>query len=333
MNSKCWHIALLCYCIFQLSCSPSLSSKKSNWCDREIRPELTKLDAVDSSSEWFKVYNVGESVFAIAEPYNFQEVISYLILGSEKALLFDTGMGLDSMSILISELTDLPVTVINSHTHYDHIGSNHEFDNILAMNTDYTKKWATHGWPHESVKHEIQSDALCSHYLSGADIAEYHISPFKISKYVHDGYIIELGNRQIEVISIPGHTPDAIALLDRERGYLWTGDTFYEATIWLFFEGTDLEAYEKSVNKLADIAPLLTKVFPAHNTAVSNPERLDELQAAFQEIVRGEKSAKQATKSDHPEDDNALVYEFEHFSFLIGKEHMSDAFYNFPKAN
>jgi hypothetical protein len=48
------------------------------------------------SHPWFKVYPLGDSVYAIYEPYNWQEMISYLIIGSEKALLFDTGMGLDS---------------------------------------------------------------------------------------------------------------------------------------------------------------------------------------------------------------------------------------------
>lgn len=305
-----------------LGCSAKIESDSAGWCDQELRPELKKLQEVKTTHEWFKVYIVGENVYAIAEPYNFQEVISYLILGTEKALLFDSGMGLDSISEVVKELTNLPLTVINSHTHYDHIGGNHEFENILAMKTDYTIKWAKNGWSHDLVKQEVAKDAFCLERLPKADTANYHIKPFKISKFIEDGYVIDLGKRKIEVVSVPGHTPDAIALLDEDSGYLWTGDTFYEAPIWLFFDGTDLNAYEKSISKLAKLSPGLKKVFPAHNTPIADPIRLVELKQAFAAVIKGKKKGKEGGDFGHPDDEIAIVFEFEHFSFLIRKDHL-----------
>jgi len=284
----------------------------SSWCDKELRPQLKNLTEIKTKRKWFRVHNVGDDVYAIAEPYNYQEVISYLVLGKEKALLFDTGMGLDSISIVVKGLTALPVIVLNSHTHYDHVGSNHEFDEIFAMNTGYTKANAAKGYGHELVKKEVAPDAFCLRRLPNTDTANYKIRPFKISKFIIDQFIIDLGGRKIKVTSTPGHTPDAIALLDEQNGYLWTGDTFYEGPIFLFSTETDLNAYQKSIRKLALMAAKLKKVFPAHNLPIADPRLLIEANSAFMEIKNG------AIKGEM--DEKTVLFKFEKFSFLIEKD-------------
>jgi mRNA-degrading endonuclease YafQ of YafQ-DinJ toxin-antitoxin module len=117
-----------------ISCGHDDKELEADWCDQPLRSQFLDMKQLVVSGDWFKVYEVGEGVYAIAEPYNYQEVISYLIIGSQKALLFDSGMGMSSISETVKELTNLPVTVLNSHTHYDHIGGNSEFETILAMN-------------------------------------------------------------------------------------------------------------------------------------------------------------------------------------------------------
>lgn len=288
----------------------------TDWCQHPPRPALQKLTEIKTSHNWFKVYQAGKDVFAIIEPYNFEEVISYLILGKSGALLFDTGMGMDSISPVISQLTSLPVTVINSHTHYDHIGGNYEFSNILAMPTDFTMKHAKEGWSHADVQHEVTEDAFCRQYLPGLDTARYHIRPFRITKFVKDGDQIDLGGRTIQIIAVPGHTPDAIALLDTDNGYLWSGDTFYEGAIYLFREETDIKAYEKSVSRLAALAPKLKAVFPAHNNPITSPKRLTELKDKLAQLKKGEVKGK-------GDSDTTLLFQFEGFGFLIGKQQLA----------
>jgi len=97
------------------------------WCEALPRAGYASLDRISVDSEWFEVWDVGDDVIAIYEPMQWQEIISYLVLGSERALLFDTGMGIAPISEVVAQLTDLPVTVLNSHTHMDHIGGNAEF--------------------------------------------------------------------------------------------------------------------------------------------------------------------------------------------------------------
>jgi glyoxylase-like metal-dependent hydrolase (beta-lactamase superfamily II) len=281
----------------------------ASWCDRSPRAEYEALERIEVSDSWFQVYRVGPGVLALYEPHQFQEVISYLILGSERALLFDTGMGMAPMRPLVERLTTLPVTVLNSHTHYDHIGGNAEFDAVFAMDPDYTREPAG-GWPHEQVAGEVTPAALCAARLPGFDTAAYRVRPFTATRVIADGETIDLGGRRLEVLSIPGHAPDAIALLDREAGLLWTGDTFYEGPIWLYFPGTDLEAYERSVARLAELVPGLARMFPAHNTPLARPERLVELRDAFAEVRAGRRAPR-------PRDDGLVEYQFPGFSFLM----------------
>ena len=86
---------------------------------------------------------------------------------------------------------------------------------------------------------------------------------------------------------IPGHTPDAVALLDRDAGFLWSGDSFYEGPIWLFAPETDLEAYRESVARLAELAGGLNAVFPAHNTPRADPRLLVDLKAELDLVLAG----------------------------------------------
>jgi hypothetical protein len=85
-------------------------------------PQLAALQSVDSGEDWFKVYVVAPGVFAIKEPRQSEDVNSFLIVGSSRAVLFDTGLGVGHIDRVVAKLTPLPVTVLNSHTHFEHVG-------------------------------------------------------------------------------------------------------------------------------------------------------------------------------------------------------------------
>jgi len=281
----------------------------SSWCDKPVRAGYATLERIAVASPWFAVYRLEAGVFALHEPFQAQEVISYLILGEERALLFDTGMGLAPIRPVVEELTRLPIVVLNSHTHYDHMGGNAEFETILALDSDYARHNAR-GWDHDSVAREVAADAICAAKLEGFDADAYRIRPFHATQFVADGHGIDLGKRRLEVLGLPGHSPDSISLVDPAARLLWSGDTFYEGSIWLYFPGTDLEAYARSVARLATLAPRLRKVFPAHNTPVASPARLHELERAFARVRAG-------VVAPEGRDGGLVEYLFEGFSFLM----------------
>jgi glyoxylase-like metal-dependent hydrolase (beta-lactamase superfamily II) len=314
------------HAVFLVLLMVSSCSKQSDnsWCNHPLRPEFSRLREVRTNSQWFKVYEAGEGVFAIAEPYNFQEVISYLITGKDQNILFDTGMGMASIAAVVRELSDKPVIVINSHTHYDHIGGNHEFENIYSVDTAYTHQNANGGWPHDEVRQEVKPNAFCYERLPSLDTTAYSVKPYadKITRYIRNGDTIDLGGRVIEIIQVPGHTPDGLALLDRNAGYLWTGDNYYEGPIWLFFEGTDLNSFAVTAGKFTDLAPSLTRVFPAHNITATDPKHLLLFKAAFQSIINNTAIEANPSLPSHPQDTIATTFRFEHFSFMIRKDHL-----------
>jgi glyoxylase-like metal-dependent hydrolase (beta-lactamase superfamily II) len=292
-----------------------MSDLVEDWCAKPLRLGLEKLKEIKTSRSWFKVYDVGQNTYAIEEPYNWEETISYLILGKDKALLFDTGMGLDTISLVVKELTKLPILVLNSHTHPDHIGGNNEFNNILAMDTRYTRTNAANGYAHNDVKWEVSPASFCVARLPHKDTAHYYIKPFKVSRFITSDYMIDLGGRKIKVIATPGHTPDAICLYDNQAGYLWCGDSFYEGPILLSSDGTDLKAYQKSINKMAQLAARLNCVLPAHNLPIAKPALLIEAAQRFNEIASGNKKGK-------PGEDHILTFNYDKFSFQIDERFM-----------
>lgn len=259
------------------------------WCRKLPRPAYDTLDlAFEAEGGWFRVYRIRPGVHAIYEPHQFQEVISYLIEGTDRALLFDTGMGIAPIRPVAEGVTDLPVTVFNSHTHPDHVGGNHEFDRVLGMESDYSRAHAREGFSNDRMRGQVAPDALCRPPPAGTDPRTYAVQPWTTSETVRDGHRIDLGGRTLEVLHVAGHAPDAAALLDRERGLLFTGDTFYEGPIYLFGEETDLAAYRRSVERLAGLVPGLELLLPGHNTPVSPPGSLVSLARALDAIERGE---------------------------------------------
>jgi glyoxylase-like metal-dependent hydrolase (beta-lactamase superfamily II) len=287
----------------------------TRWCDLVPRPAFQTLRRVPIQSQWFVVYAVDSGVFAITEPYQFQEVISYLIVGTERALLFDTGLGIGSISAVIHQLTSLPVSVLNSHTHYDHVGGNAEFDHILARDTPYTAA-NSHGFQHQELAGEVSPAALCRPLPAGFDSASFHTRPYTPTERVADGTRIELGGRTLEVMETPGHTPDAVALVDRAAGLLWTGDSFYEGPIWLYVPETDLEAYARSVDRMAALEPSLRKLLGAHNVAASDPRKLLLLKAAVGQVRAGQARAAER-------EGGRVEFSFDGFSLLVAKPLLS----------
>src|SRR5712664_3378070 len=75
----------------------SAQTKIPEWCRALPRPEYKTLDRVSITDPWFEVYKVAPGVFAIYEPHQSEEVISYLIIGHKQAVLFDTGMGISDI--------------------------------------------------------------------------------------------------------------------------------------------------------------------------------------------------------------------------------------------
>ena len=306
----------LCALCVSASCALSFSSvcfaqtETPEWCKNLPRPEYKSLEQVPLNDPWFEVYKVAPATFAIYEPHQAEEVISYLVVGTKQALLFDTGMGIGNIKALIARLTTRPIVVLNSHTHDDHVGGNWQFPFIYGMDTAFTR--ANAKGSREDAQAEIAKEQVCGALPKNFDPAKYSTKPWKISLFVHNGFKVNLGGRVLEIIATPGHTPDAICLLDRANGLLFTGDTYYPAPIWLYRPETDMDAYVASVKRLAGLAPKVKMVLGAHNIPVADPAVLPKLVDAIVAVRAGKGDVK-------AEGAGKAIHTFQGFKFLLAE--------------
>lgn len=283
-------------------------SNTNYWWNELPRPEWAAYERVATSQDWFEVYKVADDIFAIYEPGQYEEVISFLLVGSERSLLFDTGLGIGNMRAVIDELTDDEVFVVNSHTHYDHVGGNYQFDQIYARDLDYTKgsaagtghdemaEWVSDGWTWKPLPKGFDRDAYVSH-------------PFTVTHVINEGDRIDIGGRTLEVLLTPGHAPDSICLLDRENRLLLTGDTFYLAPLYTHIEGSNFDDYARSAARLAGLAGEIDIAMTSHNVPVVDGRYMTKLGQAFESIKSG--------SAQFEVTDGNREYFFENFSVIV----------------
>lgn len=280
-------------------------------CEGIPRPANARLPLSDASDDWFQVYQTSANVYSIVEPYHYQETISHLIVGEDRALLFDTGMGFLPIRPVVERITSLPITVLNSHTHYDHVGGNSEFSEILAIDSDYTRANMA-GFSNEKLSVDLDLGAFCRGTPAGFDRGTFRTKPWKSTRYVADGELLDIGGRTLRVLHVPGHTPDATALLDAENGLLFTGDSYYDGAIWLFVPETSLADYEKSIERLAAIEGSVDYLLGAHNAARVDATVLGAVKTAFGKLVSGD-----LQPSD--EDEGRLLFNIDGIEFLTAR--------------
>lgn len=281
---------------------------KDEWWRNLPRAAWSEFEPVEQSQDWFEVYAIRPGVLAIYEPGQFEEVISYLILGSERALLFDTGIGVGDMRLLADELTDLEVVVLNSHTHYDHVGGNHAFEILYGTGLAYTREHAA-GRSHDQVAEFVGEGWIWKETPEGFTRAGYTSRPFTITDPVEDGQVLSLGDVELEVLLTPGHAPDSLCLLDRNRGLLFTGDTFYPATLYAHLPGSAFDDYERSAGRLAALAESVEVVLPAHNEPTLPASELVRFSEAFHSMRGGAETFVLT--------DGNREYDFGRFSILV----------------
>jgi len=186
-------VALGCFLAWGAVSVPCLLAQTEipEWCRSLPRQEYKNLRHVPLNNSWFEVYEVAPAVFAIYEPHQSEETISYLIVGSKRAMLFDTGLGIGDLRAVTAQLTRLPIVVLNSHTHDDHVGDNWQFDKVYSMDTAFSRKSARGS--RDDAQDEIKAGEICGALPSGFDRNAYATRPWKISAWIHDGSRIDLG--------------------------------------------------------------------------------------------------------------------------------------------
>ncbi|MHA1725266.1 MAG: MBL fold metallo-hydrolase, partial [Promethearchaeota archaeon] len=185
-----------------------------------------------TEKNWYKVEPIKEDLIVIREQldeldprFHTHFTNLYLLLGSEKALLIDTGAGVFPLKPIVDELIGTrELMVLNTHGHWDHVGNNSQFEKVYI---------------HEKEARLISTPINISNIAdSEKTIAKifkknnYLLMPTKHVESLKDGDMIDLGNITLEVIHAPGHSPGCI-VLSSNRKELFIGDIAHEGAVFL----------------------------------------------------------------------------------------------------
>lgn len=257
--------------------------KQEKWPIGLPRGSNRQLTMLESVSRWFEVYQVNDHVFALLEPNHDEEVISYLVLGRDRAALIDTGMGIGNILDEVNRITNLPVVVLNTHSHFDHIGDNHRFEDVCIFNNDWETANISNVHPPGFCAGFMERGSYCD-LPSDFDPGSYQILPARVTRRLNHLEKIELGGCSLTVHHTPGHSPGSICLHLEPGGILFTGDTYYRGPIVLHLPGSDVEAFHRSVKYLSTILDQISFLCTGHNEILADKTVLTALRIACEQI-------------------------------------------------
>ena len=255
---------------------------------------------------WFATEEVEPGTWLVSEPGH---VNCFLVEGTERAVLVDTGLGIADIGPAARQLTDRPILVVNTHSHSDHRGGNWRFTDVAA-----------HPLAAGTLTGPVDKDQLAG-YLEVAreQLAAYQRAREADDRFFHlftattrprplpedasrwavpggpaptplaDGERIGLGGRELTVLHTPGHSADSLCLLDERAGLLFAGDTLITGDFWAHTPDTEIEVFAATLRKLADqLADGLNAIYPAHTLRYrARPGLLAAAADAFEAIVDG----------------------------------------------
>ena len=185
----------------------------------------------------------------------------FLLEGTGRALMIDTGMNVRNAREIAETLTKQPVSLLNTHSDRDHIGCNEEFESFY-MHPDDEPNYRKSG--------------------KGGQIIP-----------ARDGDEIDLGSRKLRIIHLPGHTPGSIAVLDIGRRVLISGDPIQEhGRIFMFGEHRNMRNYIDSLERLMTMTDEFDEIWPSHADFPVYPDCLEKLRDGARKILNREVTGK-----------------------------------------
>jgi glyoxylase-like metal-dependent hydrolase (beta-lactamase superfamily II) len=204
--------------------------------------------------DWYRIQRMGDDVTLIDEPHiqPFYRCNIWHVRGRDRDMLVDSGMGVVSLREWVPLVTERSLTAFASHTHFDHIGCHHEFEDR-----------AVHEAEAEILAAPTRASTLAQPYVTDEIFDMLPPLPYRSTDYavrgatatrlLKDGDVIDLGDRYFEVIHTPGHSPGGIALWEAASGILFSGDIVYDGPLIEDTYHSNPHDYHASMVRLLDL--------------------------------------------------------------------------------
>lgn len=255
------------------------------------------------AAKWYSAEQLEPNLWLITEPHVHPIWMAniHLVLGRDADLLIDSGMGVAPLRPFVDSLRPDPakrLICLSTHTHIDHIGAVHEFDerlvhpieaDELAAPPPYSLHSDTVSAPVREMFAKIGYAELWPLLINALPHADYDVDAYALqgapaTGLVKDGDVIDLGDWAAEVLHVPGHSPGQVALFHRESGTLFGADAVYDGPLIYEGGGTDTAEYARTLRRLADLP--ITRVHGGHDPSFDKT-RLDQMITEYLAIFEG----------------------------------------------
>ncbi len=216
--------------------------------------------------KWFDFRKVDDDITLIREPFTDPLIRCNIwhIRGRDQDLLIDTGLGIASLKEAASTLFGKPILALATHTHFDHVGGLHEFENrvvhhLEAEVLDAPLEFATLCRGHlgddivrdiRGAGYEVPEFFITAIPSTGFDHEAYAVKAAPAVRRVGEGDLIDIGSRRFKVLHLPGHSPGSIGLWEAETGVLFSGDAIYDGPLLDNIPGADIADYVATMRRL-----------------------------------------------------------------------------------
>lgn len=228
-------------------------------------------------NQWYSIDYLEGGVVAFGEPYHAEENFFYLVKGSERDLLIDTGMGIKSLAdpLMKTRNSTKEIVVVNTHWHFDHIGGNRNFQEVLVPHNAQEIQGIRHGWTHSMLQRYEFEEGFQQGHPESFNPNVYAIEGYNfIQSILTEGYQIDLGDRHLSVVETPGHSPGSVCLFDEESGALFSSDLIYDGPLYCFEAESSPDQYFESLQKIKRLEP--KTIHPGHNHSVNSPALINQ---------------------------------------------------------
>ncbi|MBU0736483.1 MAG: MBL fold metallo-hydrolase [Alphaproteobacteria bacterium] len=201
--------------------------------------------------DWYSVCRLDDDVSYICEPHiqEFYRCNIWHVRGRDRDMLVDSGMGVVSLREWVPLVTERELIAVASHTHFDHIGCHHEFECR-----------AVHSAEADLLADPTRENTLADPYVTD-DIFDalppepycskcYAVKRAPATRLLEDGDMVDLGDRQFEIIHTPGHSPGGIALYEKATEILFSGDILYDGPLIEDTYHSNANDYHASMERL-----------------------------------------------------------------------------------
>lgn len=210
---------------------------------------------------WFSITQVTENIFALAEFNHWEKVVSYLAVDKTQAFLIDTGMGYASICSEVRKITTLPITVLLTHAHWDHIGSVSEFEKVYLFDDVFEQKSIQVGFNSNQIP-ELNNPEMFSNNFKPRKYGQEGINNFNV---LNNNQILCSDTFDMKIIHTPGHTPGSVCFYIPQLNALFTGDTLYPGPLYAQLPESNISDFVSSIKKLSRFSSPELTIFPGHN--------------------------------------------------------------------